>query len=271
VTGRVEGKVAFITGAARGQGRSHAVRLAEEGADIVALDLCGAVDAVPYAPATAADLAETVRLVEATGRRIISFEVDTRDTAGLIDAAAQGVSAFGRLDIVVANAGVCIMKPWDEITVEDWQQTISVNLTGTWNTVMATAPHLVTGGGGSIILTSSVAGLKGLPFMVPYVASKHGVTGLARAFAQELGKDHIRVNSIHPSGVNTVMATGNDPAVMNDALAANPGVGGVFGTSLGVYLTEPVDQSNAVVFLASDESRYITALALTVDAGNAQY
>jgi SDR family mycofactocin-dependent oxidoreductase len=271
VTGRVEGKVAFITGAARGQGRSHAVRLAEEGADIVALDLCGPVEAVPYAPATPADLAETVRLVEATGRKIISFEADTRDAAELIEAAAAGVSAFGRLDIVVANAGVCIMKPWDEITVEDWQQTISVNLTGTWNTVMATAPHLVTGGGGSIILTSSVAGLKGLPFMVPYVASKHGVTGLARAFAQELGKDHIRVNSIHPSGVNTVMATGNDPAVMNDALAANPGVGGVFGTSLGVYMTEPVDQSNAVVFLASDEARYITALALTVDAGNAQY
>jgi SDR family mycofactocin-dependent oxidoreductase len=271
VTGRVEGKVAFITGAARGQGRSHAVRLAEEGADIVAVDLCGPVDGVPYAPATAADLAETVRLVEATGRKIVSLELDTRDLAGLTDAAAGGVARFGHLDIVVANAGVCIMKPWDQITVEDWQQTVSVNLTGTWNTVMATAPHLVTAGGGSIILTSSVAGLKGLPFMVPYVASKHGVTGLARAFAQELGKDHIRVNSIHPSGVDTVMATGNDPAVMAGALAANPGVGGVFGTSLGVYMTEPVDQSNAVVFLASDEARYITALALTVDAGNAQY
>jgi SDR family mycofactocin-dependent oxidoreductase len=271
MSGRVAGKVAFITGAARGQGRSHAIRLAEEGADIVAVDLCGPVDAVPYPPSTPADLAETVRAVEERGRRILAFELDTRDRAGLVDAAQAGVTEFGHLDIVVANAGVCIMKPWQEVTVEDWQQTISVNLTGTWNTVMATAPHLVAAGGGSIILISSVAGVKGLPFMVPYVASKHGVTGLARAFAQELGKDHIRVNSLHPGGVDTLMATGNDPAVMDNARAANPGVSGVFGTSLGVYMSDPVDQSNAVLFLASDESRYVTALALTVDAGNSQY
>jgi SDR family mycofactocin-dependent oxidoreductase len=271
VTGRVAGKVALVTGAARGQGRSHAVRLAQEGADIIAIDVCAAVPAVQYPPATTEDLAETARLVEALDRRVVTSQVDTRDLLALQAAVDRGVAEFGRLDIVVGNAGICIIKPWAETTPQDWQETISVNLTGTWNTVMATANHLIASGGGSIVLTSSVAGLKGLPFMVPYVASKHGVTGLARAFALELAKDHVRVNSIHPAGVDTVMATGGDPSIMERALAGNPRVGGVFTPTLDVYMTEPIDQSNAVLFLASDESRYVTALALAVDAGNSQY
>jgi SDR family mycofactocin-dependent oxidoreductase len=267
----VQGQVAFITGAARGQGRSHALRLAQEGADIVAVDICGPVKGIGYEPATPQDLAETVRLVEATGQRILASQVDTRDAAGLIAAAAAGVAAFDHLDIVVANAGICIMKPWNETTAEDWDETISINLTGTFNTVMATAPHLVASGGGSIILTSSVAGLKGLPFMVPYTASKHGVLGLARAFAHELAKDKIRVNSLHPTGVDTAMPGGDGPAIMGRAMADNPRVAGMFTNSLDLFMTESIDQSNAVLFLASDEARYVTALAMTVDAGNSQY
>ena len=268
--GRVEGKVAFITGAARGQGRSHAIRLAEEGADIIAIDLCGPVPNVEYPPATPEDLAETVKLVEALDRRIVSAQVDTRDAGALKQAVDDGVARLGRLDVVVGNAGICVPRPWNEVTPEIWRDTIDVNLTGTWNTVLAGAPHLVEAGGGSIILTSSTAGLKGLPFLTPYVASKHGVTGLARAFAHELAQHNIRVNSVHPTGVDTPMGTlgaGGFEAM----LAANPRVGAMMTNSLPIEITQPVDISNAVVFLASDESRYVTALAMTVDAGNSQY
>jgi SDR family mycofactocin-dependent oxidoreductase len=271
MSGRVEGKVAFITGAARGQGRSHAVRLAEEGADIIAVDICAPVRGVPYPAATPEDLAQTVKLAEATGRRVISAEVDIRDLDRLKQVADQGVAELGRLDIVIANAGICIMRQWDEVTPEIFADTIGVNLTGTWNTVMATAGHVVASGGGSIILTSSAAGLKGLPFLVPYVASKHAITGLARAFAHELAKDNVRVNSVHPTGVDTPMGGGNGTAVITAALANNPRVGGMFTNSLDIPRTQPEDITNAVLFLASDESRYVTALAMTVDAGVTQY
>lgn len=269
--GRVEGKVALITGAARGQGRSHAVRLAQEGADIIAVDICAPIPNVAYPPATPEDLAVTVKEVEATGRRIVASQADTRDQAALRRAVDAGVAELGRLDVIVANAGIVIMRSWADVTPEIWRDTIDINLTGTWNTVMAGAPHLVSGGGGSVILISSVAGLKGLPFISPYVASKHGITGLARALAHEMAEHNIRVNSVHPTGVQTPMGSGEGMEVMGDLLAAHPRLAGMLTNSLPVDVTQPEDISNAVLFLASDESRYVTALAMTVDAGNSQY
>lgn len=270
MSARVEEKVAFITGAARGQGRSHAVRLAEEGANIIAVDICAPVRGVVYPAATADDLAETVKIVENLGRRVLACQVDTRDLAGLKCAANAGIEEFGRIDVVVANAGITIMAPWDRVTPEVFDDTIQVNLAGTWNTVMATAPHLVAQKSGSIILISSAAGLKGLPFLVPYVASKHGITGLARAFAHELAQHSIRVNSVHPTGVHTPM---NDllDEITQEALANNPRIGSMYTNSLPIDRVEPSDISEMVLFLASDESRYVTASAMTVDAGNSQF
>jgi SDR family mycofactocin-dependent oxidoreductase len=271
MAGRVEGKVAFITGAARGQGRSHAIRLAQEGADIIAVDLCDHIPNVGYESATEADLAETVKQVEALDRRIIASKVDVRDRAALQNAIDSGVAELGKLDIVVANAGVCIIAGWDQVTPEIWDQTISTNLTGYWNTAQLTVPHLIKNGGGSIVMTSSAAGIKGLPFLSPYVVSKHGVVGLMRAYATELAEYSIRVNTIHPTGVNTPMGSGDGGAAFGPLLEAHPKVGGMLVNMLPIEITEPVDQSNAVLFLASDESRYITSLELTVDAGNTQY
>ncbi|MGX7680039.1 mycofactocin-coupled SDR family oxidoreductase [Jatrophihabitans sp. DSM 45814] len=271
MAGRVAGKVALITGAARGQGRAHAIRLAQEGADIIALDICAPIANVPYPAATEEDLAETVRLVEALDRRIVAQVVDTRDAAALQAAVENGVTTLGKLDVVVGNAGICIMAPWDQVTPEIFRETIEVNVFGTWNTVMATAPHLIRNGGGSIILTSSAAGLKGLPFLVPYVSSKHAVTGMTKAFAHELAKDNIRVNSLHPTGVRTAMGEGEGMAAIGPAMENNPRIAAMFTNSLPIETTDPEDQANAVLFLASDESRYVTALAMTVDAGNTQY
>jgi NAD(P)-dependent dehydrogenase (short-subunit alcohol dehydrogenase family) len=198
MSGRLTGKVAFITGAARGQGRAHAVRMAAEGADIIAVDIAGKLPScVPYDPATPEDLAETVRLVEAADRRISASVVDTRDFDGLREAAAEGVAALGRLDIIVANAGISAPQVWNEITPEDFRDVMDINVTGTWNTVMAGAQRIIDGArGGSIILIGSAAGVKRQPFMIHYTASKHAITGMARAFAAELGKHSIRVNSV---------------------------------------------------------------------------
>lgn len=269
MAGRVEGKVAFITGAARGQGRSHALRLAQEGADIIAVDLCGPVPNLQYSPATEDDLKETVRQVEALDRRIIATKADVRDREALKAAIDSGVAEMGKLDIVVANAGICIIAEWDKVTPEVWNDTVNTNLTGIWNTAQLSAPHLIAAGGGSMIFTSSAAGLKGLPFLAPYVAAKHGVTGLARALAHELAEHSIRVNSLHPTGVATPM--GEMAGLYPPLLEAHPRLAGMLTNSLPIDVTEPVDQSNAVLFLASDESRYVTALAMTVDAGNTQY
>jgi SDR family mycofactocin-dependent oxidoreductase len=263
--GRVEGKVAFITGAARGQGRSHAVALAAEGADIVAVDLCGPVGFTSYPGSTRSDLEETVRLVEGHGRRILATEADVRDLAALEEAARRGVDALGRLDVVVANAGMGSIHRWDRVTPEIWQNTIDVNLTGVWNTVMATAHHVIGSGGGSIILVSSAGGLKAMPFMVPYTASKFAVTGLAKAFAKELADDGVRVNSLHPGGVDTVMASGESDA--GELFAAHPRLAGSFANVLPVGLLPAEAISQAVLYLASDESRYVTASAFVVDAG----
>jgi SDR family mycofactocin-dependent oxidoreductase len=263
--GRVAGKVALVTGAARGQGRSHAVRLAAEGADIVAVDICAQVDHVEYATATPEDLATTARLVEATGARVVTHAVDVRDARALTDAVADGVATLGRLDIAVANAGVCSVQRWDEVTPERWETILGVNLTGAWNTCTAAIPHLLEAGGGSMILISSTAGLKGQPFFAPYVASKHGMVGIMRTLANELASRFIRVNSVHPTGVDTpmLMAMGG----LTERIEASPDVGSIFLNSLPVELVHSEDVSNAVLFLASDEARNVTGLTMTVDAG----
>ncbi len=264
-TGRVAGKTALITGAARGQGLSHAVRLAAEGADILAVDICAQVDNIDYDTATPDDLATTARLVEETGARVVTRTVDVRDAAALADAVADGIAELGGLDIAVANAGVCSVQRWDEVTPELWDTVISVNLTGVWNTCTAAIPHLLEAGGGSLILISSTAGLKGQPFFTPYTASKHGLVGIMRSLANELAARHIRVNSLHPTGVDTPML--NAMGGLTERIEASPDVGSLFLNSLPVDLVRPEDVSNAVLFLASDEARYVTGMTMTVDAG----
>ncbi|MDD7965467.1 mycofactocin-coupled SDR family oxidoreductase [Actinomycetospora lemnae] len=274
MTGRVEGKVAFITGAARGQGRSHALRLAQEGADIIAVDIC---EAVPYEvshPATEEDLAETVRQVKALDRRIVARTADVRDIDAVEAAVEDGVSQLGRLDIVSANAGVVgTPTPAESLPEDEWRTMIDINLSGVWHTVKATIPRLKAGGeGGSIILTSSVAGTRGYANMAHYVSAKHGIVGLTRTLAMELAPDSIRVNSIHPTQVNTDMIH-NQP--IYDLFTGKPGATREqFAEASGrlqllpVPWVEPVDISNALLFLASDEARFITGAALAIDAGS---
>jgi SDR family mycofactocin-dependent oxidoreductase len=264
--GRVSGRVALITGVARGQGRSHAVELARQGADIIGVDLCGDLDSIPYPLARPSDLEETVKLVEATGARMVAAQVDVRDAGALTEAVELGVDRLGRLDIAVANAGVCTIQRWDEVTPEVWDTVIGINLTGTWNTCTAAIPHLIAAGGGSMILISSVAGLKGQPFLAPYVASKHGMVGIMRMLANELASQHIRVNSIHPTGVDTPMLVGLGG--LTERIEASPDTGSIFLNSLPVTVVAPGDVSEAVLYLSSDDSRYVTGLTMTVDAGS---
>jgi SDR family mycofactocin-dependent oxidoreductase len=273
MTGRLAGKVAFITGAARGQGRAHAVRLAREGADIIAIDVAGKLPScVPYESATPEDLAETVRLVEAANRRIVASAVDIRDFDGLREAVDAAVATLGRLDVIVANAGISAPQIWDEITPESFRDVMDVNVTGTWNTVMAGAQKIIDGGrGGSIILISSAAGLKMQPFMVHYTASKHAVTGMARAFAAELGRYSIRVNSVHPGPVNTAMGSGDMVNAVAKANETVPTMANVLTPFLPNWVAEPEDIADAVCWLASDESRYVTAAAVPVDQGSTQF
>src|SRR5580700_7084034 len=266
MAGRVAGKVAFITGAARGQGRSHAIRLAEEGADIIAVDICRDYGTVPYAMASEADLAQTVKAVEALDRRIVAAQADVRDPAGLKAAVDDGVAQLGRLDIVSANAGICSIQPWDEVTPAVWQDTLATNLTGVWNTMVVSVPHLIAAGGGSIICTSSTAGIKGLPYLAPYVAAKHGVVGIARTMANELAAHRIRVNTVHPTGVDTPMGSGLGG--LEALIGRDPNLGPIYMNTLPIESLDAREISNAVLFLASDESRYVTGLEFTVDAGN---
>lgn len=272
MSGRVEGKVAFITGAARGQGRAHAVRLAEEGAiGIVLADVCAAIPEVnvQYPGATLEDLDRTAQLVEAAGARVVKSVADVRDLDALETAADRGAAEFGKIDIVVANAGVCVVAPWDRAAPEMVRTIIDVNLIGTWNTVRATLPHLVSNGGGSIILVGSVAGLKGLPFLSAYTASKHGITGLARSLAIEVGQAGIRVNSLHPGAVATAMD--GVSSEFGPLLEANPAIGGSLQPMMPGLPSQPEDLANAMLFLASDESRFVTGHALAVDAGAVEY
>jgi SDR family mycofactocin-dependent oxidoreductase len=272
---RLKGKVALITGAARGIGRAQAVRFAQEGANIIALDICGPVDTVLVPPATRADLDETTELVAEAGGRIEAEVVDVRDTNAVQVATDRGVDSLGGLDIVCATAGITSRALATDLSENVWQTMLDVNLTGVWRTCRATAPHLIDRGGGSVILTSSIAGLKGLVGVAHYTAAKHGVVGLMRSLAKELAPHNIRVNTVHPTNVDT-------PMIQNDHVrsAFRPDLKQVtreqFAEAacsmnmLTVPWVEPVDVANACLFLASDEARYITSVALPVDAGSTQ-
>lgn len=270
--GRVEGKVALITGAARGQGRSHAVRLAEEGAAIIALDVCAPPSPhTTYPAATPEDLAQTVKEVEAVGGRIVATTTDVRDRDALKAAIDDGVAQFGKLDTVIANAGIITIQEWDEVTPELWQDVLDINLTGVWNTIQLSIPHVIEAGGGSMVLVSSAAGLKGLPFFHPYTAAKSAIVGLMRSLAFELAEHNIRVNTLHPTGVATLM---NSPASferLGALLEKHPRLGPMFMNGIDVEMIDVADSSNAVLFLVSDEARYVTALPMTVDAGNTEF
>jgi (+)-trans-carveol dehydrogenase len=276
MAGRVEGKVAFVTGAARGQGRSHAIRLAEEGADIIAIDLAAQVDSVPYAMATPDDLAQTVKEVEALDRRIVATQADVRDYGAVKAAVDDGVAQLGRLDIVAANAGIFSFGQADVLEEQTWQDMIDVNLTGVWHAAKAAIPHLKAGGhGGSMILTSSTAGLMPFENMAHYTSAKHGVVGLMRVLAVELAPDFIRVNSVHPTSVNTDMIQNSATyELFAPDLTPEQRTKDVLGerfqtlNALPIRWVEPRDISNAVLFLASDEARYITGITLPVDAGS---
>jgi (+)-trans-carveol dehydrogenase len=275
MSGRVDGKVAFITGAARGLGRAHALRLAQEGADIIAIDICKSIETAGVPLSTPEDLAETADMVKGLNRRVVTAEVDVRDFDALNSAVSRGVEQLGRLDIIVANAGIGSAPGTLANTSEhDWVDMIDVNLSGVWKTVKAGVPHLLAGAhGGSIILISSVFGLKAFPNTGHYVAAKHGVVGLMRAFAVELGEHSIRVNSVHPTNANTQLFI--NPATMKlfRPDLADPGPEDMAPVAQAMHVlpigwVEPEDISNAVLFLASDEARYVTGVTLPVDAGN---
>ncbi|GAA4685179.1 mycofactocin-coupled SDR family oxidoreductase [Pseudonocardia yuanmonensis] len=273
--GRLDGKVALITGAARGQGRSHAITLAREGAEIIAVDLAGQVESVPYEMATPADLAQTVKLVEAEDRRIVSLEADVRDPEAMQAATERGLAEFGHIDIICANAGISSWDPAPDMSPQRWRDMIDINLSGVWYSVQPALTSMIErGAGGSIILTSSVYGLEGGVGRVHhYVAAKHGVVGLAKSLANELAPHRIRVNTVNPTFVATGM-------IQNDAIyklfvpdLPNPTQEDFKEVLLGmnklpIPWVEPQDISNAVLFLASDDARYITGTTLVVDAGH---
>lgn len=265
--GKLDGKVAFITGAARGQGRSHAIRLAQEGAEIIALDICKQVETVAYPMATPEDLAETVKQVEALDRRILAREADVRDSEAVKSVLDEGVAELGRVDIVLANAGIAplSMNP----RPEEWQDVVDINLTGVYNTVQAAVPTMIEqGDGGAIVITSSTAGLNGIGGNTPgglgYTASKHGVVGLMRSYANYLAPHSIRVNTVHPTGVNTPMVV-ND--AMQEFIAQDPALSNAMANALPVEMLEAVDISNAILWLVSDDARYVTGITVPVDAG----
>lgn len=268
---RVAGKVAFITGGARGQGRAHAIRMAEEGADVIIVDILEKVATSPVPMANDEDMVETVHSVEGLGRRIIAEKVDVRDQAGLDAVVARGIEELGGIDIVVANAGMTgFGRAW-ELSEAEWQEMIDVNLTGVWHAVKAVVPTMIEAGkGGSIVLTSSTAGVQGVQNMAHYTAAKHGVVGLMKTLANELGPENIRVNSILPGPIAT-------PMVMNEVVYKlfapdNPSAeaaADVFRAlaALPVVWLEPIDIANAALWLSSDEARYVTGIQLSVDAG----
>jgi SDR family mycofactocin-dependent oxidoreductase len=263
--GRLNEKVAFITGAARGQGRSHAVRMAQEGADIIAVDIDTQVDTVPYPTAAPGDLKETVRQVEALDRRILAVDADVRDLGALQKAAADGVAQLGRLDIVVANAGIGSYAPTLDMDEAMWQTMIDINLTGVWKTLKASVPHIIAGGrGGSVVITSSLAAVTANEHTAHYSAAKSGLIGLMRVLAKELAPHRIRVNTVHPTGVRTPMVVNE---VMQQFLESDPSMGQAMANAMPVDMVEPVDISNAILWLVSDDGRYVTGITVPVDAG----
>jgi (+)-trans-carveol dehydrogenase len=272
MSNRFEGTVAFVSGAARGQGRSHALRLAREGADIIAVDLCGQLDTVPYPLATRADLEGLEKEVEALDRRIVTTVADVRDGDAIRAAVDDGVATLGRLDSVFANAGIADFAPATELTGDAWRTMIDVNLTGVWNTCQAALPHLLRGGGGSIVITSSIFGLKGMGAITHYATAKHGVVGMMRSLANELGPQGIRVNTVNPTMANTDMIQNDairglflpdSPTLDQDEFAAASQALHV----LPIPWVEAEDITAAALFLASPEARYITGVTLPVDAG----
>ncbi|MFM8861852.1 MAG: mycofactocin-coupled SDR family oxidoreductase [Acidimicrobiia bacterium] len=266
--GRFEGKVVFITGAARGQGRSHARRFAAEGANVIAIDACAPVlPDVSYEPATVEDLAETARLVEQEGRGIVTRVADVRDQSALDAAVAEGIDRFGRLDVIVANAGVASYHLTWEVPEEHWATVLDVNLTGVWRTVKAGLPAMIeAGNGGAITFISSAAGLRGYSYLGHYAATKHGLVGLMRSLTLEVGQYDIRVNTIHPGAVDTVM--GNDPDVRR-IIAEDPRTTAAYTGQrpLDGGAQKVEDISNALLWICSDEARMVTGIALPVDAG----
>jgi len=271
--GKLDGKVAVVSGAARGQGRAHAIRLAQEGADIIAVDICAPIDSVPYALSSVDDLKETASRVEELDRRIVASQADVRDRGALGAAVQEGIAQLGRLDIVVGNAGIWSNAPFLEMTDQMYHDMIDVQLHGNYNLAKVTVPQLIEQReGGSIILISSTAGMRGFPNQIHYNVAKHGVVGLMRSLANELAPHFIRVNSVHPSSVNTKM-------IQNETIwsAFAPGVENPTVNDFGDTFTamnllpipwmEPSDISGAVAWLASDDSRFVTGVTLPVDAG----
>ena len=270
--GALEGKVAFVTGAARGQGRAHAIRFAREGADVVAIDICGPVsDTITYPMPTSEDLAETARLVEAEGRKVLAREVDIRDLAAQKQVVADAVEQFGRLDILVANAGVLSWGRLFEIDEDQWDSVVNVNLSGTWRTIRAVVPAMIeAGNGGSIIIVSSSAGLKATPGNGHYSAAKHGLVGLTNTLALEVGKYGIRVNSIHPYSVDTPMI---EPEAMAKVFAEHPDFLHSFPPMPlhpNAFMT-PDEISDVVVWLAGPHSGILSGVQLPLDKGALKY
>lgn len=271
---RFEGKVLFVTGAARGQGRNHAIRFAQEGADVIAIDVCRDVETVSYPGATKTDLDETVRAVEAQDRRIVASVVDIRDRAAVVAAVEEGVAQLGRVDVVSANAGIASFAPADEMSEDLWRTMIDVNLTGQFFTAQAAIPHLIRqGDGGSIVFTSSTAGLKGITGLAHYSAAKHGLVGMARSLANELAPHQIRVNTIHPTGVDTPMI--QNPVTKSvfggpDLSREEYGAATAKMNMLPIPWVDVEDVTAALMYLSSSDGRFLTGVALPVDAGVAQ-
>jgi (+)-trans-carveol dehydrogenase len=273
--GRMDGKIALVTGAARGQGRSHAIRLAEEGAEIIAVDLCDQVDSVPYRMSRPEDLDETVKSIEDLDRRVLARQADVRDSTQLAAAVEEGLSEFGHIDVVCANAGIFSYAPTWEMADDMWDEMLAVNLTGVWRTVKAVLPSMIERGrGGSLVLTSSTAGLCGFGNMAHYTAAKHGVVGIMRTLVQEVSQYRIRVNTVHPTAVDTDMIQ-NEPMYRLFLPDAAPeeltreNYSKAFGAlhALPEPWVEARDISNTVLWLASDEARYVTGQRIAVDLG----
>jgi len=266
--GKLDGQVAFITGAARGQGRAHAVRMAQEGADIIGIDICQQIESVGYQMSKPDDLDETVRQVEALGQRMVALEADVRDVDALQEAFDAGVAELGPVTIVVANAGIGpggFTPPQQQ-----WDEVIAVNLTGVWNTGRVAIPSMIANGqGGAIVLTSSTGGLTGSPSdvagMLGYTAAKHGVIGLMRSWANYLAPHYIRVNSVAPTTVATPMANDGDVSLI---LTHVPELANSLTNAIPVQAVEAIDVANTVAWLVSDDARYITGTVIPVDAGN---
>jgi SDR family mycofactocin-dependent oxidoreductase len=279
--GLLDGKVAVVSGAARGQGRAHAVRLAQEGADLIVMDICRDIDTVHYPLATREDLDETVTQIERLGRRVTATETDVRDATAVAAAIDSGAEALGRLDIVVANAGIAMYDPADTMSERSWRDMIDINLTGVWAVCRGSMPHVIAGGrGGAMVLISSVAAHVGMLHLSHYSAAKAGLVGLMRSLAVELAPHMIRVNTIHPTSVNTrmivneatydLLVPGTGPAARDGAANAPADVVEAFKgiNAMPVAWAEPEDISEAVMYLVADSGRYVSGTQLSVDAGS---